>query len=301
MRYRACVYLLMSLVLSLAQSTHVIASEAKSELIAQAPGASMPSNATPAAVSANTDPTAARSGTKPKKSIQLTGRIEQLTNEASPSLPNSVGRTAPDIAGGLQRGAIAGFPSGFLGRWVGPVVVERNDYGELRTRDPELYSRECGIMFPGRQGLGQVIFSQVGDKVKAISTVAEFTQIPNDLKYMDKVQTILPNTHFDILFGAAQNNSTTIVGAEQSSRVTLDRITELEAANFEQQIATSNQIVNRARNTVSYGTTEVVLRFHQLNPNQMIVDMAQVMYSGRGAFDSKLIVHGTFSRQSQSR
>ena len=237
--------------------------------------------------------------TSPKPhSIQLIGRIEELTNETAPTPPT----TRPNgliegVNGGTEKQTVPGFPGGFIGIWAGNVIIDKNDYGEMKTRNPEMYKREFGILFPGRIGIGQVTFSQIGENVKAVSTITQFNPTQNDLKYMDKIHNITPGTHFNVRFGVEQKNALNIMGVKQSSTISYDRTTELEISNFQQQVATSSEIIDPVTHRVGHGTQEVVLQFHQLNPRQMIVNMAQVNYASNGEFESKLIMHGTFSKQ----
>ena len=236
-------------------------------------------------------------GSKPDasghKSRQLVGRIEQLSTEASPVMPdeNNSKRTVKE--GDL----VHSFPDAYLGSWNGKINIERNDYGVLKTRDPAMYKRESGIMYPGRNGMGRVIFEHSGTGIKAVAPLAEFTPKPGDSKYLDLVKAKMgPKTHFDVRFRARQNG-TTITGTSASAKVMMDDLRELNNNVFEEQIATKSTVIDKVKNTKSFGTEETVLQFHLLNPGHLEITMASVHYAYDGAMESKFLIHGWFEKQ----
>ena len=164
-------------------------------------------------------------------------------------------------------------------------------------RDPEMYKRENGIMYAGRNGVGQVLFDHIRDGIKAVSPVAEFIPEALDSKYLDLVKEKMgPQTHFDVSF-KTRENGTTITGTTSSARVAMDDLRELDNNIFEEQIATKSSVIDKAKNTISFGTQETVLQFHLLSPKLLEITMASVHYAHDDAMESKLLIHGFFEKR----
>jgi hypothetical protein len=225
----------------------------------------------------------------------LVGRIQELSDDSIPSAPDAPISGASGLPSGIPLHFVDTFPRSFLGRWNGKVTIVRNDYGVLKTRDKAMYTRESHIMYPGRTGIGQVYFELSGDETRAVLPLAEFAPTPADAKYMDLVkQKVGAKTKFDVRFRARCR--TTITGTLASSSLTFDHITALKDNIFEEQIATESDVIDKVKDTLTRGSQETVLQFHLLDPKQMEVTMATVHYARDGAMESKLIIHGIFTR-----
>jgi hypothetical protein len=168
-------------------------------------------------------------GSKPDasdhKSRQLVGRIQQLSTEASPVMPDENNSNKTFEEGNL----VHSFPDAYLGSWSGKITVERNDYGVLKTRDPAMYKRESGIMYPGRNGVGRVFFEHSGTGITAVAPLAEFTPEFGDSKYLDLVKEKMgPRTHFDVRF-RARRNGVEVLNSRlvREARIEIARLLEL--------------------------------------------------------------------------
>jgi hypothetical protein len=217
----------------------------------------------------------------------LIGRIEELRLDA----------VSPPVAGPLDASVSAKtYPQSFLGTWVGNIVIDQNDYGALKTLDPRMWMRESHILFPGRLGVGAVNFKQSGDLIEAEPPRVQFKPTEGDRQYLDLLhKDLAPDLHFNVVFGA--KHGTTITGNTASSQITINKITAFPNNQYEQQIATSDQIIDMVKHTISFGTTEVVTDFHELSPQAMQVSMALVKYARNGAMESKMIMHGTLMKR----
>lgn len=223
---------------------------------------------------------------------QLVGRIEELSTEASPMMPNDNVANRQMKAGRL----VDSLPEAYLGAWTGKVTIDRSDYGVLKIRDPAMYRRESAILHPGRSGMGKVVFEHIRNGVKAVDPVAEFIPEPADEKFLDLVKDKMgPQTHFDVTF-KSRHNEPTITGTNSSARVMMDDLRELDDNIFEEQITTKSKVIDTAKNTISFGTQETVLQFHLLSPKLLEITMASVHYARDDAMESKLLIHGILEK-----
>jgi hypothetical protein len=245
------------------------------------------SSQTSAAQTSASQTSTSQTSTSSPKSKMLFGRIEELTLDA----------VSPPVAGKLNASISAKtYPQSFLGTWGGKIVIDQNDYGVLKTLDPRMWMRESHILFPGREGVGEVTFIQSGDLIEAEPPRVQFKPTEADMQYLDLLHRDLgPHLHFNVVFGA--KHGTTITGNTASSQITINKITSFPHEQYEQQIATSDQIVDVVKHTISFGTTEVVTDFHELSPQEMQVSMALVKYARNGAMESKMIMHGTLVKR----
>jgi hypothetical protein len=148
-------------------------------------------------------------------------------------------------------------------------------------------------MHPGRESVGTVTFVSTPAGI-AFSVWPQFTFTVGmeDAQLFKPGSTIKPGMSFFIGTAPAKN-AILADGSIKNSKHILDRITEFKQGAIEEDSQELSLTQDPKTHIQRVGARENVMHFLLISPTEMQISIAQVDYRGNGAFQSKLVMHGT--------
>lgn len=260
-------------------------------------------------------------------SVQLFGRIEQISKSGSVKMPVLKAMTAKMDPRGRKLQAKAEenkysgtvtsfFPRDFQGTWGGQLQIWSYHWSQLYLKfDRQEAIQSQKILKKGRKGNVNFVFYRNSRGRTSLKPAEVLVSIPMKDSYTynqmmngsnkgqmapfgDSFQKVMGNMEMPMVkinFGNFQTDGVMVTGVsgnEAKQRVVKNVIRQLAPNVLEQQIITRATTKVKGTNRTNTGYAESVLRFKKLGRGKMYVLAATVNYTSKGGYLDKLIMYG---------
>jgi hypothetical protein len=251
----------------------------------------------------------------PAKPLVLKGRLEEIQGNGA-NLPVGVllglkaQKAKSDPTAQVKpkadqlKGLVASFPTGWQGNWGGSLSVWWTQIDPSYWQwDRENAEEMAQILKRGASGTTTFTFYQNGQQIlvqppKLTFPPRQTSSAPQPVNSDNPFAAMLSQAMTTkipvVILGEYQGQG---IGANTLNlRMLKNDIKQLKPGTLEENIIVQNQERKAATGEIKNSISETVIRFTQINANQLYVQAASIKYRNDGHFLSKEIYYGTVNR-----